>query len=184
MFLPEDLLAELPGAPYVQVALGVVLLLFGRKLFWLLVAAVGFFLGLGLGMAFLDPEPAWLALVVGLGAGFLGALAAVFVQRVAVGVAGFVVGGYGALWLAERAGQAPEGSGAVIFAVGGVLAAVLAVALFGWALVVVSAVAGAVLVGDALPLSPSVALAAVVILTAVGIAFQGAAKGRRRRESG
>src|SRR5438128_2901621 len=73
--------------------IGVVILLFGRKLFWLCVAAVGFAAGVEIAPHLVhDPSPL-LALAVALVLGLIGALLALFLQRVAVAVLGFLAGG-------------------------------------------------------------------------------------------
>jgi len=83
---------ELPG-----IVLGLVLLVFGQKLFWLFVSIVGFLFGMGFaGLVFPD-QAQWVPILFALGAGFLGALLAVVAQRVAFAFAGFYGGFYLAL---------------------------------------------------------------------------------------
>ncbi|MBA2585578.1 MAG: hypothetical protein H0U99_03740, partial [Chthoniobacterales bacterium] len=69
---------------------GIALLLCGRRLFWLFVAALGFAAGIYLTPLVVHEAPAWLALVISLGLGALGALFALLLQRLAIAVAGFV----------------------------------------------------------------------------------------------
>jgi hypothetical protein len=133
--------------------LGLAALLFGRQLFWLFVAAAGFFLGFNLGQQFLGPDPFWLATLVGLLAGTAGALLAVFAQRLALALAGFIAGGYLFVFLGSYLGL---GSGTesfdllsvVVFIVGGIIGAALVSIFFDVALILLSAVLGATLTSD------------------------------------
>lgn len=166
--------------PVVALVVGIVLLIAGRKLFWLAVGAVGFVFALGLALRWLDAEPVWLLLGLAVLAGIVGAVLAVLLQRFAVAVAGFLLGGWAGLGLWVNLGGG-EGLGALFaFLVAGVLAAVLAGALFEIALVVVSALIGAVLVTAAAGVEGPFALLLVLVLTAAGALVQ-SAFGRRRR---
>jgi hypothetical protein len=94
---PDDLLVLLAG---------IALLLAGRRLFWLFVGVVGFFAGLRFALQVLGPR-ADLRWIVALAAGLLGIVLAIALQRLAVALAGFFVGGYvGAL----RSQPQPPGS--------------------------------------------------------------------------
>src|SRR4029453_10482115 len=77
----------------VGVLIGIVILFFGRKLFWLCVAAVGFAVGVQIAPLLVNEPSSLLALVVALIFGLLGALLALFLQKVAIAVLGFVAGG-------------------------------------------------------------------------------------------
>ncbi len=68
----------------VGVVIGVVILFFGRKLFWLCVAAVGFAVGLQIAPLLVNEASSLLALVIALAFGVLGALLALFIQKVAI----------------------------------------------------------------------------------------------------
>src|SRR5256712_13203956 len=73
--------------------IGVVILLFGRKLFWLCVAAVGFAGGVEIAPHLVHEPSPLLALVIALALGLIGALLALFLQKVAIAVLGFLAGG-------------------------------------------------------------------------------------------
>ena len=76
---------------------------------------------------------------------------AIFLQRAAVALAGFVVGGWAATALFPvHLAHHPSLPGLLIYLLGGVLAALLALRLFEAALVVLSAFGGAALIVDAL----------------------------------
>jgi hypothetical protein len=171
---------------------GALLLLAGRRLFWLLVGVVGFFAAYSLSLQVLHLRPAGLELLIAVMAGLIGVLLAIFLQKVAIAIAGFLLGVY---FAAELMGVAlgPSSGHALsalargltpgqelVALVAGVLAALLAVGLFDLALVVLSALAGASLVSDALQVGGSVRLLLFVALAAVGIAIQ-ASWSRRSR---
>src|SRR5256714_11670383 len=73
--------------------IGVVILFFGRKLFWLCVAAVGFAAGVEVAPHLVHEPSMVLSLSVAIVFGFIGALLAMFLQKVAIAVAGFLAGG-------------------------------------------------------------------------------------------
>ena len=79
--------------PILSAAIGVVVLLFGRKLFWLCVAAIGFAAGVTLASHIVSEPTPLLQLTFAVLLGFVGALLALFVQKLAIGVAGFIAGG-------------------------------------------------------------------------------------------
>jgi hypothetical protein len=121
------------------------------------------------------------ALVVGLAAGVIGALLAIFLQRVSVGVAGFLAGGYVALSLLDVFGLGETTIPAWVLAfVGAVVGLVLALALLEWALIVLSSLSGASLIAQSIDLSRPAAVLAFVVALSVGIVVQA----RMLREEG
>jgi len=79
--------------PIVTLIIGAALLFFGRRVFWLFVAGAGFLAGLALANR-LFPESEAVGVIIGIGIGLLAALLAIFLQRFAIWLAGFLVGGY------------------------------------------------------------------------------------------
>jgi hypothetical protein len=152
------------------VILGLVLLVFGRKLFWLFVAITGFLVGVALSSAFLPDQPKWIILCVGLGAGLLGALLAVFAERLAFALAGFYAGSYLALILS----QSLDGGGNSIiwFVLGGVMGAVIASLIMDWAIIVLSCLVGAGAILQALQLGQTASLVIFAVLLTTGIVIQ------------
>jgi hypothetical protein len=168
--------------PALALVVGVVLLVAGRRVFWLALGVAGFVFALLLALRWLDPEPAWLAFGLAVLAGAVGAVLAIFLQRAAVALAGFLIGGWAglALWFLVGGGG---GLGALVaFLVAGVLAALAAGALFEVALVVLSALIGAVLVAGAAGVEDPLRVALILVLAGVGALIQ-TAWGRRRRRA-
>src|SRR5438876_6703889 len=73
----------------VGVLIAFVILFFGRRLFWLCVAAVGFAAGVEIAPHIIQEPSSILGLIVALALGLLGALLAIFLQKVAIAVLGF-----------------------------------------------------------------------------------------------
>ena len=154
-----------------NVLIGVGLLFFGRRAFWLFVAAAGFLAGLSLANSLLQ-GPEWVGLIVGLGLGLLAALLAVAVQRFAIGLAGFLVGGYIALQTLPLFNLEGGWATVLAFLVGGVIGVILVGMFLGWALISLSSLAGAALIVDALNLDAGLGTLVFIILVVVGVVFQ------------
>lgn len=179
--MPELLPIDFPGDRLLTVGFGLALLLAGRRIFWLVLGVVGFFFGFDLASRVLGLESQGLGLLIGLFAGLIGIFVAIFLQKVAVGVAGFLIGGYlVATLLQVDAGNLSAGA-LVGFVVGGVVCAFLAIWLFEAALILLSSVAGAALVMQAVSLDPAAAALGFLVLVVVGIAVQAGIGPRRRR---
>lgn len=151
---------------------GAILLFCGRRLFWLFVGLVGFLFGLESTLSLLDQQPQVIAYVVGALMGLLGAVLAMFLQRIAFGLGGFYAGGYLGLMLANQL-QGGENS-TVWFVVAGLVGAVFAVLLMDWAIVILSALAGAgAIVSGIVGLDGGVTAIVFIVLFFVGCAVQG-----------
>jgi hypothetical protein len=165
--------------PIVSVLIGAVVLFFGRKLFWLCVAAVGFAAGVELAPHLMHEPTQVLQLSIAIVFGFIGALLALFLQKVAIAIAGFLAGGK--LAMALVAAFIAEGARypGIAFIVGGIIGAILLLALFDWALIVMSALVGAYLIKQNVPLPPTGSVLLFVGLAAVGIFVQAGSFRRR-----
>ncbi len=156
--------------------IGAVILLFGRKLFWLCVAAVGFAAGVEIAPHLVHEPSPLLALAIALVLGLIGALLALFLQKVAIAVLGFLAGGKlaGAIAAAFLVHYAQHST--VIFVIGGLLGATLLLVLFDWALIVVSSLIGAHLIvyQSAIALPQSGSIIVFIGLAIIGILVQAA----------
>ncbi len=160
---------------------GLALLVFGRKAFWLFVAGVGFFAGIALAARFLQGQPDWLVLVLALVAGGLGALAAIFLQHLAVTVAGFLAGGYMLVEFSQWLGIDMGGWMLFVFLVGGLLGAGLVASTFEWALIIITSLSGATLLVQSFQIDGLLRLALLAAFAMAGIILQAAALRRERR---
>ena len=163
----------------ISLILGAALLIAGRKLFWLFVGAAGFVAGLQLATQFWQ-GPELLAIIVGLVVGAIFALIAIFLQGVAIGVAGFLAGGYVLTTLAAMLGIDQAASSWVIYLIGGIIGVLLVIFLFDWALITLSSLAGASLITQALVLPSGLGGVIFFALVVVGVIIQGSMLGRER----
>lgn len=166
--------------PIISALIGAVILLFGRKLFWLFVAAVGFAAGVEVAPHLLSEPSPMLALTLALVLGFVGALFALFLQKFAVGVVGFLVGGRLAIAIVAAFFLNYAHYDWITFVVGGILGAILLLALFDWALIFFSSVAGAHLIQGAVQLPANGSVILLVALTVLGIVVQASMMRRSR----
>jgi hypothetical protein len=175
-------IAENPGmTAWVQVILGLLLLFFGRRLFWLFVGVFGFLAGVQIATRLAQGQPELILLLIAVGLGIVCAVLAILLQRVAVAVAGWFAGGYLAVRLAMALGWQAESMLWIAFIVGAVLAAILVSLLFDWALIVLSALTGAIIVSEALPWGQPVQIIAAAALFALGVLAQAHLLERRDR---
>lgn len=166
--------------PIIGALIGAVILLFGRKIFWLCVAAVGFAAGMEVAPHLVQQPSPLLALTFALVLGFIGALLALFLQKIAIGIVGFLAGGKLATAVAASFFVQHAQYFWLTFLIGGVLGAVLLLALFDWALIFLSSVVGAHLIQSALALPPSGTAILFVALVLVGVLVQAMALRRSR----
>lgn len=153
-----------------NVLVGLLLALFGRKLFWLFVAIAGFMAGMSLAKEwFVDIDPSTLILV-GVIVGVICAVLAVALRKLGIAIAGFLAGGQ--LLLAVAVHTQHQSLQLPLFLVGGIIGAVLMLVIFDWALIVLSAFLGAALVAQSLPLQQNLQLVAFIVLVVVGLVVQ------------
>ncbi len=161
--------------PILSALIGVVILFFGRKLFWLCVAAVGFAAGVELAPRFIHEPSTLFALGIAIVLGLIGALLAIFLQKIAIAVFGFLGGGKLALAIAAAFFVQHESYTGVTFLIGGVVGAILLLTLFDWALIVLSSLVGAHLIQHTIVLPPSGSTILFIGLATIGILVQVAA---------
>ncbi|HEY4283538.1 MAG TPA: DUF4203 domain-containing protein [Chthoniobacterales bacterium] len=178
--LTNSLLPLELSTPIVGALVGVVILLFGRKLFWLCVAAVGFAAGVEIVPHLIQQPSPLLLLTFALVLGFIGALLALFLQKLAIAVAGFLSGGK----LAVAVAAAFVGNAAqyywISFIVGGVIGAILLLLLFDWALIFLSSIVGAYLIQGVTTLPSTGAAILFMVLVIIGVLVQAGALRRSR----
>ncbi len=167
----------------VNLFVGLFLLTLGRKLFWLFVGCVGFATGYSYAQQIWGSEAGLTILVFALVTGLVGALLAVLLQRLSIGLAGFLAGGYLAIRIPSRFGLELEQLYWALYLLGGLLGAVFSYLIFDWALILLSSLSGAFLVVEAAGFSPQVEILLFVALTIAGVFFQ-AGLMRRERFSG
>lgn len=163
----------------ISILLGAALLLAGRQLFWLFVAAVGFLYGMEFAPTLFQGSSEVLHLAVALACGLIGALLGIFAQKVAVALAGGLTGGYLAAEFAYGAAW-HEHFPVIAFAIGAIIGAVLVLMLFDWALIICSSLAGSALIVPAFHLQRMEDHLLFAGLAIVGILIQAGLMHRRR----
>src|ERR1041384_3947128 len=172
------------SVPVISVIVGVAILLFGRKLFWLFVAALGFAVGLEIAAYFMKEPPQWMTLLVGLGCGVIGAMLAIVLQRIAIAIAGFIAGGRIAWALAAAFFVEHAHYRGLTFVIGGILGALLLLSLFDWVLILLSSIEGARLISNGITLPEKGAMILFIALAVIGVVVQGSMLRRSRRVVG
>lgn len=159
--------------------IGIALLFFGRKVFWLFAGVAGFVAGLQVASKYIGGQPEWAVPVIAIAAGCCTALAAFLLQKVAVAGAGFIAGGLGALLLTNSLGMTFGAPDWILFVSGGILGAILMTFIFDWALIVLASIGGSTLIVQKLHLPGSAELALFLLLSILGIIVQ--ARGKKKK---
>lgn len=171
---------------WVLAGVGAVLLLFGRRVFWLVVAVAGAVFAYRLTEGWAESQQT--ALLIALVAGGIGAFLAVMIQKLAVRVVGFILGAGGTAWLFDAGIGGltwPEAQGLalLVLVVGGFVGALLVGGLFELVLIVLSALVGAGLILGPFPLDGAVEAVAFAVLAVIGVLAQSGGGRRRRRRT-
>lgn len=178
------------------IIVGGLLLVFGRRLFWVALGVAGFVIGWQLGTELSGMPGAHVAgarlgvegaetLRLGFAVvfGLVGIVLAFAAQRIAVLLAGIALGGLGVLWLLEPFAADLGGWIWAFAAIGAVAGVVLVGVLFSLALVIVSSWIGAGLVTEGLGPVDAHRLWLFAGLLVVGLLVQGLGGGPRRRRA-
>jgi hypothetical protein len=165
--------------PIAEVVAGVLLLLAGRRLFWLFIAIIGFVAGAEVARELLASRSDSVVWVFGAGAGIVGAVAAMLFQRIAFALAGFYAGSYLSMVIAQSLGWSMPDFALIL--VGGVIGAVAAALVVDWAIIVLSTLVGVGMIVGALELVPLHRLILAGVLAALGIVVQ-SSTARKRQE--
>ena len=121
-------------------------------------------------------------LIVALVLGLIGALLAIFLQKIAIAIAGFVAGGYIGLALSAPIlgvlGVRYPGAW-IGFLAGGIVGAILLFVFFNWALILLSSIHGAHLVLRGFAPPDRYYMIALILLALLGVIFQASTYRRR-----
>jgi hypothetical protein len=181
----QDVLEQVPYSEYGAIVIGLVLIVAGRKLYWLSTGGMGFVLGVLLAGRAVAGASFLVELGIALLAGVVGAVFAIVAQQAAVVLTGMLVGAGLAFMVAL---PFAEDLGATLYwmpVMGAVFGVVFAAFVFETALSVVTAVVGAFLVVVGLVVAgveirEPYDLVALAALSTVGVGVQ-SRLGKRRR---
>jgi len=151
---------------------GIMILFIGRKLFWLFVGSVGLLAGLTYTERFLGAQEEYVILGIAVLIGLLFAVCAFLIKKIAVGLAGFMVGAYITFYFLKVFNYQEIQLIWLICLLGGILGIALMAFLFDWALIFLSSVFGAVLVIQSIVLEPRVIPWAFIGMIILGCAAQ------------
>ncbi|QTA79780.1 DUF4203 [Desulfonema limicola] len=151
---------------------GVSLIFLGRKLFWLFVACMGFAVAYTHAEQFTGNQPEYIIMGIAIFFGVIGAVFAVFFQKIAVGVSGFAAGGFICLYLFQLAGFEPTQLIWLGSIAGGIAGALLMIFVFDWALILLSSISGASIIVQSINLDPALDLPVYIGLIIIGTAVQ------------
>ena len=156
----------------INIIIGAFLLLLGRYSFWLFVGCIGFAVGLQYAPLLLDIKSPVILIALSALTGFVGAVLAVVVQKIAIALAGFAGGAYITTNLLKVMGLEWENLFWLLFVVGGIIGAIVLFKVFDWALIVVSSFAGAMLIVQNLDLNPRTNVWLLCVLFVLGMIIQ------------
>jgi hypothetical protein len=162
----EPMKIGIPG-----VLLGVILLLFGRKLFWLGIAVLGFYIGLSAAEAFGITGEGFSGIAVGVIAGLLGVFLLYFLQKIALSVFGFCAGVYLTFMLMHQLRF--DVTWAWLLG-GGLTGLIIASVFFHTALIIVTSLFGAYCIVREIPASSGYHMPIFVLLAMIGMFVQNA----------
>jgi hypothetical protein len=157
---------------FFSMILGILLLFFGRRLFWLFVGVAGFIAGLTLIPQFLSGQSELTILLIALIAGIIGAFLAIMLEGLAILIAGFLAGGYLMTTFAVSFGISISAEPSVIYIIGGIIGLLMVAVFFDWAIIILSALLGAGILMPLLHLYGSVYWLVFLGLVVVGMAVQ------------
>jgi len=159
--------------PGVYAVLGFLLLVTGRKLYWLFVGVVGFVLGVYLASITFTAESDIVLIVIALIGGIISMILAFYAQRLAIAIAGFFAGGLILQNISIMVSNFNLGMPDwLLFLLGGIVGIVLILVLFDWALVILSASLGAYLLVALFKMDSFMSLIAFTFLFLVGVFVQ------------
>ena len=179
--MPDQILDAINGVDAylaLQIAVAAALLMLGRRLYWLFVGGVGFFVTEYLATQHLETLEEWLPLplplVLAVVAGLAGALFAIFLQKLAITIAGFTSAAFFAYLVAENIGLSTKNPQAAFVAalLVGVLGAIFSRTLFDWALILLSSLTGSWLLLNSFELEPMLYRVVLMIVAVAGISIQ------------
>ena len=136
---------NLPHAEVIFVVLGIGCLVAGKKLWWVVIGILGFYLGVQ-GAEALGTASQNMIFIVGTIAGAIAALLARSFANIVGIIAGFVIGGYIAASYAAQLGIASPGQELVFFILLGIIFAQFMHAGTDFAIIIVTSILGAAMV--------------------------------------
>ena len=151
---------------------GSLLLVFGRKLFWLFSGLIGFLLGLNLTQQYFPALSPTNLVLIALAIGVVGAILSVMLQKVAIAIMGFLAGGYLVYLLLPTLSIQPGNLIWLFVILGGILGIFLTNIMFDWALSIISSALGANVIVSHLSMPQPFPVVVTIALFIIGLIVQ------------
>ncbi len=155
-----------------QLITGGLLLVAGKKLYWFFVGTLGALAGLFVSETFFHPQSMGDRVLVAVGIGAAFAILALILQRIMIGVAGFIAGGYLGVALVDALQLPVSEYRWVVFILGGLIGIMIVKMLFDFSLVIISSAAGAILITRAVQMDGAKSLIILLVLIIAGVVVQ------------
>lgn len=165
----------------ITLLLGILLIIFGRKLFWLFVATIGFVAGTSIAIFFLHDISDVTKIIIAIIAGLIGIFLATTIQRIALFIAGFIAGGYVLGGIIKIIDIQYNLNPWLVFIIGAMIGIIIMFIFFDWALIILSSFTGALLITQNIPLSPQYQIISLLILLFIGLIIQSPARNQNSR---
>lgn len=157
---------------WIYMVLGILMLVGGRRLFWVFVGAMGFVAGFTYGQEIFGLESMQTLLIAASVLGIIGIVIALFMQGVAIGITGFLAGSYVTFSLLPLIGEFSPELTWLIALIGGVVGIVLSILLIDWMLILLSSVTGAAVIVQYIPPQSWTKATIWIVLAVTGIVIQ------------
>ena len=155
-----------------QIVFGLAMLILGRRLFWVFVGSMGFITATEYAVTSLPGQPEWAVVLIGLVAGIIGALLAVFFQAGAIALAGILGGGYLGLQLTRYFDVTSQLAHTIAYVIGAILGLILFLVMFESALIAISSFAGSYILVQQFELTGAFFWLVLVIFAFFGVVVQ------------
>ncbi len=155
----------------VPIIIGLALLLFGYRYYWLIAAGIAFLFGLDVGSVPGSGEVTSSAIVMGMIFALVAAVAAVFLTNLVLNIAGFLVGGILAVNVFNALGW-DVGSNLVTFLLGGIVGLLLSLFASDFAKIFLSVITGAGIIVSSVVLEEQTMQFTYIVLVITGIVAQ------------
>ncbi len=157
---------------WVYIVLGILMLVGGRRFFWVFVGAMGFVAGFTCGKEIFGLEYVQTLLIAASILCVIGIVIALFLQGLAIGIAGFLAGSYVTFSLLPVFGEFSLELTWLIVLIGGVAGLVLSILIIDWMRIFLSSVTGAAIIVHHISPDSWVKPAIWMVLSVAGIIIQ------------
>lgn len=161
------------------IVFGFIFLFFGRKLFWFLIGAMGFYLGLVFATSYLQAGDDWHGILIALCCGVAGVIFLYAIQKIALSILGFATGVFFTFNIIQHFRYTFHWW---LLLIGGIIGIIIAASFFQVALILLSSLFGSYLVIRELPPDFSFRTVLYVVLAILGFLVQYSMKKKKKEK--